>query len=145
LWTQELVDFKGRWHTIPDAGINPLPIQRPIPIWFGGQSEAAMKRMARLGDGWMPLFASAEEASQPLIRLQDYLAEAGRSLDSFGLEARIPFGKGNPDEWLRLLEGWRAAGFTHASLVATHCGLKGPKEHLAALQKFAAAVLTASV
>ncbi|HEY9325316.1 MAG TPA: LLM class F420-dependent oxidoreductase, partial [Candidatus Limnocylindria bacterium] len=36
LWTQEVVDFKGRWHRIDRAGIDPLPVQRPIPIWMGG-------------------------------------------------------------------------------------------------------------
>jgi probable F420-dependent oxidoreductase len=145
LWTQELVDFQGKWHTIPDAGINPLPRQRPIPIWFGGQSEAALRRMARLGDGWMPLFGSPLDAASAMERLRGYLVEAGRSLDGFGLEARIPFGKGNPDEWLRLLAGWQAVGFTHASLVATDCGLKGPREHLAALRKFAAVVMASSL
>ena len=78
LWTQPLVDFHGRWHTIPDAGINPLPVQRPIPIWFGGQSEPAIRRTARLGDGWMPLYASAEEARPGLDLLERCLQEAGR-------------------------------------------------------------------
>src|SRR6185503_13853562 len=53
LWTQPLVNFSGQWHTIPDAGLNPLPLQRPIPIWFGGYADAALKRTARLGDGWL--------------------------------------------------------------------------------------------
>ena len=49
LWTEPLVDFKGKWHTIPDAGLNPLPVQRPIPVWFGGSAEAALRRsLARL-------------------------------------------------------------------------------------------------
>src|ERR1043165_992427 len=46
LWTKELVTFKGRWHTITDAGINPLPVQRPIPIWFGGNTEPDRDRPA---------------------------------------------------------------------------------------------------
>ncbi|MBX7251491.1 MAG: LLM class F420-dependent oxidoreductase, partial [Candidatus Promineofilum sp.] len=54
LWTQELVTFKGRWHDIPDAGLNPLPVQRPIPLWFGGHADVVLRRLARLGDGWMP-------------------------------------------------------------------------------------------
>ena len=54
LWTQPLVTFMGRWHSVPDAGINPLPIQQPIPVWFGGHAEAVLQRTARLGDGWMP-------------------------------------------------------------------------------------------
>ncbi len=141
LWSQPLVDFAGKWHQIPDAGINPLPVQQPIPIWFGGQSEAAIRRMARIGDGWMPLFPSAAKARPGLDLLENCLAQAGRSRADFGLEARIPYGSGNPDEWLRLLEGWRAVGATHASLVATHCGFSTPGEHIAALRKFAQAVI----
>src|SRR5664279_1385930 len=53
LWTEPLVDFKGKWHTIPDAGLNPRPVQRPIPIGFGGTAEVALRRLARLGDGWI--------------------------------------------------------------------------------------------
>ena len=54
LWTQELVSFEGKWHKITDAGLNPLPIQKPIPIWFGGTDDRALRRLARLGDGWFP-------------------------------------------------------------------------------------------
>ena len=56
LWTQELVNFEGKWHKITDAGLNPLPVQRPIPIWFGATNKRALRRLARLGDGWFPLF-----------------------------------------------------------------------------------------
>lgn len=51
LWTQELVTFEGQWHRVPDAGIRPLPVQRPIPIWMGGDSDAVIRRAARLADG----------------------------------------------------------------------------------------------
>ena len=56
LWTQPLVTFQGRWHHIPDAGLNPMPVQRPIPLWFGGSAEPVLERTARLADGWMPNF-----------------------------------------------------------------------------------------
>jgi probable F420-dependent oxidoreductase len=56
LWTQERVSFEGKWHTIPDAGINPLPVQRPIPIWIGGSAEAVIERTGRMADGWLPQF-----------------------------------------------------------------------------------------
>src|SRR5271170_6157353 len=45
LWTEELVDFKGEYDAIPHAGLNPLPVQRPIPIWIGGGAEAVVKRV----------------------------------------------------------------------------------------------------
>src|SRR3712207_5049701 len=54
LWTQEVVDFQGRWHTITAAGINPLPVRRPIPLWIGGTAEPVLRRIGRLGDGWFP-------------------------------------------------------------------------------------------
>ena len=54
LWTEEVIDYEGRWHRIPDAGINPLPVQRPIPIWIGGYVAATMDRIGRIGDGWFP-------------------------------------------------------------------------------------------
>jgi probable F420-dependent oxidoreductase len=143
LWTQPLVDLQGRWHTIPDAGISPLPVQRPIPIWFGGQSEPVISRAARIGDGWMPLYASAGEASRGLALLDQELAKAGRSREGFGLEARVKYGTGDPDpdEWGRLLEGWRAVGATHISLVATDSGFTTPAQHLAAVQRFAEVAL----
>jgi probable F420-dependent oxidoreductase len=137
LWTQPLVDFESDWHHIPDAGINPLPVQRPIPIWFGGQSEAAIRRTARIGDGWMPLYASAAQAQPGLDLLDGCLAQAGRSREGFGLEARIPYGRGDAGEWQRMLEEWRAAGATHASLLTTNCGLDTPDKHIAALRRFA--------
>ena len=142
LWTQPLVDFNSPEHNIPDAGINPLPLQKPIPIWIGGQSEPALKRAARLGDGWMPLYRSPEEAQPAIDTLAELLHKGGRSLDGFGIEARIPYSQGvghdpHPDDWRQLLTGWQALGATHASLVTTNCGLKGVQAHLQAVELFA--------
>lgn len=137
LWTQELVEFAGASDQVPDAGINPLPVQRPIPIWIGGQSESAIRRAARLGDGWMPLYNTPEEARAGLALLRECLKENGREAAPYGLEARIPYGQGDPGRWRELLAGWQEAGATHASLVATGCGLFGAREHTAALRAFA--------
>lgn len=140
LWTEEHVDFQGEWHTIPDAGISPLPVQRPIPLWFGGQSEPAIRRMARLGDGWMPLYKNAEEAQPGLDLLSRCLDEAGRSRADFGLEARIPYGTGDPAVWQRLLQDWQAVGATHATVQTTDCGFSTPQKHLDALRHVAEAL-----
>jgi probable F420-dependent oxidoreductase len=141
LWTQPLVEFKGRWHTIPDAGINPLPVQRPIPIWFGGQSEPMIKRVAKMGDGWMPLYNSAEEAKPGLALLAEEMAKIGRSQENFGFEARLKYGDGSPDMWRRKFEDWQAVGATHLSLVTTGCGLQTPEEHIEAMRRYAELVL----
>jgi probable F420-dependent oxidoreductase len=137
LWTQELVTFKGRWHDIPDAGINPLPIQRPIPIWFGGHADVVLRRAARLGDGWLPGFRTAEAAREYLDRLGGYLAEAGRDRAAFGLEPRLHWGNGDLDALGRASEGWRAAGATHISLNTMGAGFRTAGEHLAAIRLFA--------
>ena len=137
LWTQELVTFKGRWHDIPDAGINPLPVQRPIPLWFGGHADVVLRRAARLGDGWLPGFRTAEAAGEYLDRLDGYLAEAGRDRTTFGLEPRLHWGSGDLEALGRALEGWRAAGATHISLNTMGAGFRTAGEHLAAIRAFA--------
>ena len=137
LWTQELVTYKGRWHDIPDAGINPLPVQRPIPLWFGGHANVVLRRAARLGDGWLPGFRTAEAAREHLDRLDGYLAEAGRDRAAFGLEPRLHWGNGDLDTLGRALEGWRAAGATHISLNTMGAGFRTAGEHLAAIRLFA--------
>lgn len=141
LWTQELVDFHGQSETVPDAGLNPLPIQRPIPLWFGGQSEAMLRRVARLGDGWMPLFNTAAEAHPAIDNLQQELSLNGREWSDLGLEARLPYGNGNPEDWRQRMEGWLAVGATHFSLVTTGCGLPGPQAHMQAIRRFAKEML----
>ena len=54
LWTEPVVTFRGRWHTVEEAGIKPLPAQRPIPVWFGATADAGIARAGRSGDGWFP-------------------------------------------------------------------------------------------
>ena len=136
LWTQELVTFKGRWHDIPDAGLNPLPVQRPIPVWFGGHADAVLRRVARLGDGWLPGFRTAEAAAGHLDTLDRYLAEHGRGRAAIGIEPRLHWGTGDLDALGRALEGWRAAGATHISLNTMGSGFRTAEEHLNAIRQF---------
>jgi alkanesulfonate monooxygenase SsuD/methylene tetrahydromethanopterin reductase-like flavin-dependent oxidoreductase (luciferase family) len=136
LWTQPLVEFKGRWHNIPDAGLNPLPVQRPIPIWIGGYAEVVLQRMAKLADGWMPMVKDTREAQIMLERIDGYLESAGRSRSDIGIEARISYADGNPDTWIKLLRSWETIGATHISFNTMNSGLNTPGDHLAAVQKF---------
>jgi probable F420-dependent oxidoreductase len=75
LWTEDLVTFKGKFHTLVDVNMLPVPVQRPIPIWFGGSSDAVVKRAARIGDGWMPIL-SPEAAEPKLAAAHRHLAIA---------------------------------------------------------------------
>jgi probable F420-dependent oxidoreductase len=140
LWTQPLVNFKGQWHEIPDAGINPLPVQRPIPIWFGGHADAVLRRVARMGDGWLPLRRTPADAQPALEQLDRYLAEAGRTRADIGLEPRLQYGNGDPEAWRALVQGWQDVGATHLSLNTMSSGFTTPAAHLTALRTFAEAV-----
>ncbi len=137
LWTQPLVDFDGEWHHIPNAGINPLPIQRPIPLWFGGHVDAVLRRVAEMGDGWMPTYQKAADARPSLDKISANLATVGRDWEDVGIEARIWYGDGNADRWISFIDDWRASGATHMSLNTMRCGFNTPAEHLKAIQRFA--------
>ncbi len=141
LWTQELVTFQGQWHTIPDAGLNPLPVQRPIPLWFGGHADPVLRRLAHYGAGWMPNYRTAAEAQPALDALDVHLAAAGRSRRDIGIEARLAYGQGDTSRWVELIEGWRAAGATHLTVNTMGSGFTHPQQHLDALRHFAETML----
>ena len=140
LWCDPLVDFEGAFHHIPDAGINPLPLQRPIPIWFGGHAEVVLQRAARMGEGWLPNYPSAAETEPSIKKLKRYLEENGRSAEKFGIEARMSFGNGKADIWQKTIQEWKAAGATHLSLNTMRLGFTRASEHINALKTFAAAI-----
>ena len=136
LFTQELVTFKGEWHDLPDVGLNPLPVQRPIPIWLGGHADVVLQRIARKGDGWLPGYRTAEAAKESLDKLAGYLVENGRSLSDIGLEPRLHYQDG-PEAWQNYLQGWQAAGATHLSFNTMGVGFDTPQKHLQAVEEFA--------
>ncbi len=140
LWTEPLVTFKGRWTTIPDAGINPLPVQRPIPIWLGGTSPQALQRAARIGDGYLPNFRSIDDARKGMDVIRRALDAAGRKLENFGVEPLIAYGDGNPETWRHSIQAWQAIGATQFSFNTLGAGFRTPDAHLNAIKKFAAAV-----
>lgn len=140
LWTQPLVNFKGKWHQLPNLGINPLPVQRPIPIWFGGHAEAMMRRVAKFGGGWLPGYRKAEDAQRWLEQLDQHLESHGRTRAEIGIESRLQYKNGSADIWGATLEGWQNAGATHASINTMGCGFEVPQEHITALKNFARAV-----
>lgn len=140
LWTQPLVQFEGRWHTIPDAGINPLPVQQPIPVWLGGQADPVLERTARMGDGWMPNLRTPDQAGPYVDKLRTYLAEAGRENVDFGIEARMLYGNGDPRDWESIIESWQHLGATHISINTMGHGFDSPAAHMDALRSFADAI-----
>ena len=139
LFTQELVTFKGEWHDLPDVGLNPLPVQRPIPIWLGGHADVVLQRIARKGDGWLPGYRTAESAQESLDKLEGYLVENGRSLSDIGLEPRLHYQDG-PEAWQSYRQGWQAVGASHISFNTMGVGFDTPQKHLQAVEEFAKVV-----
>lgn len=116
LWEEEVVDFHGTWHRIDRAGLNPRPTRR-LPIWFGGNSEAVLKRAARMGDGWIPLgLQPGDEARATLQRLRGYLLEVGRTPESFGIDGAARPAMGDSENWRQDIERWRALGATYVTV-----------------------------
>lgn len=140
LWTKPLVTFKGDYHSISDAGLNPLPVQQPIPLWFGGHAEPALRRIARLADGWIANTMPFDNLKPQLDRLLGYVTEAGRDPAAFGVDIRISLRNTPPDEWAREVERWRGAGVTHLCFNTMNAGLSSPSEHIEQIKRFKAAV-----
>lgn len=136
LWTKDLVTFKGKYHTVSDAGINPLPVQRPIPIWIGGAADITLRRMARLADGWYINGEINDTLRANLDKLRGYLEAEGRSIADFGLDGR-PAAVGVPrSEWRKRYEGWRDLGATQLAVNTMKGGLTTLDDHLTALRNY---------
>ncbi|MGH7316570.1 MAG: LLM class F420-dependent oxidoreductase [Candidatus Rokuibacteriota bacterium] len=137
LWGEDLVSVQGQWHRITDAGINPLPVRRRIPIWMGGESEVVVRRAARLADGWMPHFRPGPEAQAIVDRLHGQIRDAGRDPAAFGIEGRMTLAQVPPSLRAAELAAWRAMrGITHLCIHTVGLGLKTPADHVQVLERF---------
>lgn len=139
LFSERTVTFHGRWHHIEQAGLNPMPVQRPIPIWLGGGSDATLRRIADLGDGWFPQYRP-EEARAAVDRLHAAFEAVGRDPATVGIEARVSTSSGTPDDWARAVENWRQAGATHLAVNTMGQGLSGAQQHIDAIRRFKEAI-----
>ncbi len=135
LWTEPVVSFTGRWHTIDAAGINPLPVQRPIPIWIGGYAEATLQRVARLGDGWFPWRPPGDEMRAALERLHEYAAAAGRSPEQIGIEPQLNIDRVPEAEWEAYATAWQGLGATHLCINTMGASFSSPQQHIDALRR----------
>jgi probable F420-dependent oxidoreductase len=144
LWTRELVTYEGQWHRVPDAGIKPLPVQQPIPVWMGGESEPALRRAARLADGWITLqtFRPGPAAQHTVDRLHGLVREAGRDPAGFGIEGRVALAQVTPEARAKEMAAWRAMrGITHLCINTMGLGLPSPEEHVRTLERLRKDVL----
>lgn len=151
LWSNAAVTFKGDYHTIPDVGLNPLPVQKPIPVWFGGgtdrpqfgnqpASETVMRRIARMGDGWIPQFGPNARGRELIAQMHGFMKEYGRDPKQLGIEARFSASGKNRDGWADEIAFWRKSGVSHVAVNTMLDGLRGVDQHLKRLEEFRKAV-----
>ena len=139
LWTERSVTFEGEFDRIDGAGLAPLPVQRPIPIWFGGSSPRAYERMGRLADGWMPLMPPGPKLDAALATIGAAAEAAGRDPASIAMEGRVTW-TGALGPVVDGIERWRLRGATHVSVNTMGAGLAGVGDHLDVLGRIAGAV-----
>lgn len=140
LWTERTVTFTGAFDRVQHAGINPLPIQRPIPIWFGGGAEAVLRRAAKYGQGWIPIGQPDAQTAGQLERLRGYLRDTGRAPETFGIEAWIRYNLGGPTQWHEAAERWCALGATHLTFYTSGQGVGTVPRQIEAMRHFYNAV-----
>jgi probable F420-dependent oxidoreductase len=145
LWTERSVTTAGRFDRITGAGLAPLPVQRPIPIWLGGSSPAAYRRMGRMADGWFPQVPPGPKLDEARSLIAAGAAEAGRDPATLGMEARISVRTRGGDGVAEDAARWRDAGATHLSVNTMGAGRIGLQEHLDALSTAAAALQLAPI
>jgi probable F420-dependent oxidoreductase len=135
LWTERSVTLDGTWHHVDRAGINPLPVRRPIPLWMGADTDVALRRVARLADGLFAHFAPSDEGAAQAAAFWEWVKAAGRDQKNVGLECRMG-AKLTDDELSRAAERFRAMGATDFECNTMRAGFTSPDEHLAAYRRF---------
>jgi probable F420-dependent oxidoreductase len=132
LWTEQTITFDGAHHRVTGAGLAPLPVQRPIPVWIGAMSRPALERAGRLADGWFPPMSPGPELDAAREIVARSAIAAGRDPAAIGMEAHIAW-RGDQRQFADELAQWATAGASHVSVDTMGTGLRTVDEHLAAL------------
>jgi probable F420-dependent oxidoreductase len=140
LWTEPSLSFEGEFDRVTGAGLAPLPVQRPIPVWIGAQSPRAYERAGRLADGWFPQVRPGEELDAAKAIVDEAATRAGRDPASLGMEGRVTWRLDDLDKFVQHVDSWRRAGATHVSINTMRLELGGVDGHLAALERAADAL-----
>ena len=140
LWTSQSVTFDGEFETVTGAGLAPMPLQQPIPIWLGGSSPAAYKRAGQLADGWFPQVLPGPKLDDARAAIHAAAKEAGRDPDTIGMEGRVSWGEGGVTTLVDHVDRWRNAGATHLGVNTMGAGLGAVDGHLDALTRAAEAL-----
>jgi probable F420-dependent oxidoreductase len=133
LWTEPSVTFEGEFERVTGAGLAPLPVQRPIPVWIGAQSPKAYERVGRLADGWFPQVRPGPELDEAKAIVHAAATKVGRDPASLGMEGRVTWHPDDTEKFAHHAETWRKAGATHVSVNTMRLGLDSVDDHLEAL------------
>ena len=133
LWADETVTFNGKWHQIEDAGINPLPESRSIPVWLGGMAPQVIERVGRIADGWFPFFNP--NLGEQLKEVHRFAELAGRDPASIGIECMAPLADAG-NQARDQLKNLQDIGVTHSAVVTMNAGLVGAQQHIDALKRY---------
>lgn len=139
LWTEPSVTFDGRHHRVTGAGLAPLPVQRPIPVWVGSASDAGYRRAGRVADGWFPMVAPGPGLEHARRVLSDAAHDAGRDPSAIGMEGRTAW-RGDDGAALQEIGAWAQAGASHLSINTMGAGLATVDAHLDVLSRLSAAL-----
>ena len=137
LWTEQTVTFEGAYEKVTGAGLAPLPVQRPIPVWVGARTPPAYQRAGRLADGWFPMVAPGAALDEARSIVERGAKEAGRDPAALGMEGRVNWGEGGVEKLVDQAGRWRDAGATHLSINTMGAGLGPVDGHLRVLESVA--------
>ena len=135
LWESEVLEYKGNYHQIDKASINPRPSLR-VPIWFGGGAPKLIQRCAELGDGWIPLMGPNDKAKAMLDEIREKRAAKGLSWEDFGVQAQAQYAGGNPELWAKHASKWRDLGASHLAIATHNAGQTDVQGHLKRIQEY---------
>ena len=140
LWTQDSIDFEGKWHHIHGAGINPKPVQQPIPIWVAGASQAAIQRAAEIGDGWIssPMESDMTKHEAMVDQLKSYASEFDRGMETLGIDGRLSLMTGDVESQVQDAKAWADLGATRLTVALSN--KQTPQEGLSQLQQITKAL-----
>jgi hypothetical protein len=133
------VTFDGEFHKVTGAGLAPMPVQRPIPVWIGAASSPGYQRAGQLADGWFPMMGPGARLHEARAVVARAAVDAGRDPAQIGMEGRVNW-RGDSDTALGELKQWADAGASHVSVNTMGAGLKTVDDHLEALAQVAASL-----
>ena len=137
LWTEGTVTHEGDYERVTGAGLAPMPIQQPIPIWLGARLDPAYRRVGRLADGWFPMVPPGPKLDRAREVITGAAESAGRDPATIGMEGQVSWGGGELQQVVDQVGEWREVGATHVAVNTMGSGLGAVGGHLEALEAVA--------